>query len=111
MQPGLAGIVVWIGIELVLVVAFAVTQQAFYQESRRTHGLWRPPSERWLGPTWREFGEMASATFRKHEDRTAERARLRYVRIFALAVGWGFLGLPVAFVIEGVARRLLSLVV
>jgi hypothetical protein len=102
--------IVWVGIELVLIFAFAITQQEFYQESRRTHGLWRPPSERWLGPTWQELGEMASATFRKHEDRVAEKARLRYVRIMALAIGWGFLGLPVAFVLEAVGRRMIDLV-
>jgi hypothetical protein len=102
--------IVWVGIELVLIFAFAITQQEFYQESRRTHGLWRPPSERWLGPTWQELGEMASATFRKHEDRVAEKARLRYVRIMALAIGWGFLGLPVAIVLEAVGRRMIDLV-
>jgi hypothetical protein len=53
---------------------------------------------------------MASATFRKHEDRVAEKARLRYVRIMALTVGWGFLGLPVAFVVEAVVRSLIDLV-
>jgi hypothetical protein len=111
MQPGLAGLIVWAGIELVLVVAFAVTQQIFYEESRKTHGLWRPPSERWVGPTWQELSAMGSATFRKHDDRVAEKARLRYLRIFALAVGWGFLGLPIAFVMEGIARRLLNLVI
>lgn len=51
---------------------------------------------------------MGSATFRKHEDRFAEKARRRYLRIFGAAVGWGFLGLPVAFIIEAAARRLFS---
>ena len=92
MQRGVAGLILWIALEVALIVAFVILQQVFYQESRRTHGLWRRPSEWWLGPSWRELGEMTSATFRKHEDESAERARRRYLVVFTLAIGWGLPG-------------------
>jgi len=99
---------VWIGGWLVLMVLFLVVQQVFYRASRKTHGLWRPASERWLAPSWRELNEMGAATFRKHQDRDAETARRRYLAVMAIAIGWMFLGLPAALLVEAGVRRLLN---
>jgi hypothetical protein len=108
MQPGLLSFLVWFGGWFVLLVVFLVAQHVFYRESRRTHGLWRPPSEQSFGPTWQELSAMGSATFRKQEDRDAEKARRRYLAVMAFVVGWMFLGLPAAFVLEAVLRRLIN---
>jgi hypothetical protein len=108
MQPGSLAESIRIAGSLVLGVVFVIAQHVFYESSRRMHGLWRPWSEQWYGPTWREFSEMGSATFRKHEDRTAETARRRYLVMMAVTMGWVFLGLPAAFLLEAVLRRLVN---
>jgi hypothetical protein len=51
---------------------------------------------------------MGSATFRKHEDSAAEKARRRYLAVMAFALGWMFLGLPTALLLEAVLRRLIN---
>jgi len=108
MQPGTFALLIWIAGLLVLGVVFVIAQHVFYESSRRVDGLWRPWSEQVYGPTWRELGEMGSATFRKHQDPDAEKARRRYLSAMAVALGWIFLGLPAALLLEAGLRRLVN---
>ena len=97
---------IWIAGVLVLGIIFVIAQHVFYESSRRIHGLWRPWSEQLYGPTWREFGEMGSATFRKHQDRNTERARRRYLVVMAVTLGWMLLGFPAGLLLEAAIRAL-----
>jgi len=96
-----AAIIVWFAGWVVEGLAFVVTQQLFYEESRKTHGAWRPWYDRWLSPNWGELGAMASQTFRRQESASAEQARRRYLAVMGIGVLWFCLGLPVTVLLLG----------
>lgn len=106
MQTGILALFIWIAGVFVLGIVFVIAQHVFYESSRRIDGLWRPWSEQVYGPTWRELGEMGSATFRRHQDRETERARRRYLVVMAVTLGWMLLGLPAGLLIEAAIRAL-----
>lgn len=109
MQSGVAGLLLWIAVELALaIVTFGVLQGDFNQARRRTHEPWRQITDR-PRPSHRELPDPWSSTFEKHEDASTEAIRRRYLTAFALTIGWGFLGLPVAWLLEGLVRRVINL--
>jgi hypothetical protein len=88
-----------------LMVVFVLTQQLFYEASRKTHGLWRPWYDRWADPRRDEMSRMFQATFVRHPDRGAERARRRYLIVILLMLVYMVLGLPFGILIERILWR------